>query len=114
MIEVRIDMDEMNKITHDVTHSIRMVEALKKAGIPFMGILLAKGVERGTLIWGREESLDSDIQIIQWYDTNETPLTGIRSKKEASGSGPGFTWVRYENPNAPKRIKALDPVEDEL
>lgn len=114
MIEVRIDMDELNKITHDVTHSIRMIEALKKAGIPFMGILLAKGVERGTLVWCREESLDSDIQIIQWYDTNETPLTSPRGKKEASGNGHAFTWVRYENPNAPKRVKVLDPVEDEL
>lgn len=106
MIEVRIDLIELRKIKHDVLHSITMIEVLKKAGIPIDGVLLTRGVTRGTLVWSIEEDLDGETWVIRWCDDSEDfAMRGPKQPIEATGAGQAFTWKRYRNPNK--------PVEDE-
>lgn len=108
MIAIQIDLIELRKIKHDVLHSITMIELLKKVGIPIDGVLLTRGVTRGTMVWTREEDLDNETWVIRWFDDGEPqdrcgPI-------EARGHGHAYTWVRHRNINAP----ALPVEDDEL
>lgn len=109
MIEVKIDVLTMERITNDVSHSIEMVKTLKRAGIPLRGILLAKGIERGEMRWRTLEDLDGDTWVIEWTDTHEKP--GHQYKQVASGGGTGYTFKVYEDITVPppKRVE-----DDEL
>jgi hypothetical protein len=94
MIELRIDKDGAVCNGHtDILCSIAMVEAAKAAGIPIQGILIAKGIERGTLMWFNESDIDGDVWVIRWLDDGEKadkklPVTG-------RGQGRGYSWIRY-------------------
>lgn len=93
MIEVIISRDELGRIQHNVTHSIRMIEALKAAGIPIDGVLITHGISRGTMEWSRDEDLDADNWVIRWWDEGEKRHT--RGTLKASGHGVGYTWRRF-------------------
>jgi hypothetical protein len=110
MIEVRIDLYELRKIQHNITHSIRMIEALKAAGIPVAGILITHGVERGTMIWLKEEDLDDESWVIKWYDTDED-MACSKWRLEASGSGQAYRWRRFADARTP--VVTVDD-DDEL
>lgn len=109
MIEVKIDVTTMDRITHDVSHSIQMVKSLKEAGLPFRGILLAKGVERGTMVWSMDEDLDGDTWLIRWYDTHEKPEH--KFKEISAGHGHAYTFRAFEDLTVPPPYR---PEDDEL
>lgn len=94
MIEVRIDINEMQHHQHNILHSIKMIQALKQAGLPVIGKIVFNGVEKGRMSWWREADLDTDDCVIRWYDKEEYPEGPWR--KVASGGGHGYSWDRYE------------------
>lgn len=99
MIEVQIDADALRKITHDISHSIRMIEVLKSAGIPLCGVLITKGIERGMMVWDAIEDLDGDVWRIRWYDTHEKPEHTY--KRVGSGKGEAYVFTRYDDITVP-------------
>lgn len=109
MIEARIDLTEVSKIQHEVLFHIELRKVLAQAGIPFDGVLVTRGVKRGTMVWLKHEDLDNDTWVIRWYDEGE-PMADKGLVVEETGRGPHFTWTRYRNPNAP--AKAIE--DDEL
>lgn len=97
MIEVRIDRDALDKINHDVQHSIYVIDKLKKAGIPIRGNLITRGVERGRLTWHNDDGLDGIEWVIRWFDDGEKkPAAGWKVAEK--GKGESFTWTRFVNP----------------
>lgn len=98
MIEVRIDIDWMQKQQHNILHSILMMDALRAAGMPIIGKIVFNGPERGTLVQHRENTLDGDDWVVRWYDEDETPEGVGASQVAATGMGKGYSWVRYSNP----------------
>lgn len=101
MIEVRVDVVEMDRITNDVSHSIEMVKCLKAAGIPLRGILLTKGIERGYMTWAMQEDLEGDTWVINWYDTFENP-SGGKFKRVSGGHGHAYTYSIFQDMTAPQ------------
>lgn len=71
MIEVRIDLDSVKKLDHEVLENIKIVERLRAAGIPFIGRLVLSGVTHGTLIHHVDEDIDGDTLVYRWYDRGE-------------------------------------------
>lgn len=102
MIEVRIDIHWMQNHQHNVLHSILMMQALRESGMPIIGKIVFNGPERGQLIQHRENTLDGDEWVVRWYDDGEP--TDEPLKVANSGSGRGYTWVRYRNPGEKRRL----------
>lgn len=77
MIELKLDLYELRKNPHETLINIKLVEAMRAAGIPVVGKLIPCGVEYGTLILAVDEDLDGDALIVQWYDRGEykAPIT---------------------------------------
>lgn len=72
MIELKLSLDDLRKVTHEVLYNIKLVEALRAAGVPVVGRLIPSAVEYGHLVWAIDEDLDiGDILLIQWYDRGE-------------------------------------------
>lgn len=101
MIVVRFDAALLRTIKHDILHSIRMIEALKKAGVPIDGTLLFRGVTRGTMIWQVEEDIDGDSYVLSWFDDSEPLKLPHPTGQEmlAQGSGDGYKWQRFGFPD---------------
>ena len=98
MIEVRIDIDHMQRHQHNVMHSILMMNALREAGIPVIGKIIFNGPERGKLISWREQDLDSDTWVVRWYDDDEDPTPGaVAWVPVSNGSGKGFIYTNHRN-----------------
>jgi hypothetical protein len=99
MIEVRMNLVDLARIKHDMLHSIAMVERMKKAGIPVIGILIMRGVSRGRLTWHTEEDLDGDISVLRWYDKGEDS-TGMGHQMVRAGGEKheGWEWIKYVHP----------------
>lgn len=98
MIEVRIDKSGPVCNGHtDILNSINMVQALKAAGLPLQGTLIAKGIERGRMQWYNEDDIDGEVWVIVWTDLAATPERG---KPTARGAGRGYAWVRWGEPQA--------------
>lgn len=110
MIELRIDTDALVKTKTDVLASIYMVQAFKEAGVPIVGTLIAKGLERGSMTWLREDGLDGDEWVIRWFDDEEGPMH--RGPVEAKGRHALYSWTRYRNLSKP--IPTTDDEDDEL
>lgn len=49
MIEVRIPLAVLNRFDNDVHAGVRVLEALREAGVPVRGALFPRGVDTGTL-----------------------------------------------------------------
>lgn len=116
MIEVRIDIHWMQTQQQNILHSILMMQALREAGMPIIGKIVFNGPERGQLIQWRENTLDGDDWVVQWWDdrAKETGMYG-KGRAVARGSGKGFSWIRYADSNnldEPVSTAAWD--EDEL
>jgi hypothetical protein len=93
MIELRIDKSGPVCNGHaDILNSINMVQALKAAGVPIQGILIAKGIERGRMTWHNEDDIDGEVWVIGWTDE---PAAQQRGKPTARGDGRGYTWARW-------------------
>lgn len=113
MIEVRIDVDVMRRIQHNVTHSIVMIDALKKAGIPIDGVLITHGITHGHMTWEVQQGIDGDEWVICWYESvsqwHDFRTNAARNslKKQASGKGEAFTWTRWGDSNAPAESEEL-------
>lgn len=95
MIEVRIDISWMQKHQHNIMHSILMMQALRAAGMPVIGKIIFNGPERGQLIQWRENDLDGDDWVVEWWPV---PQRYVKGPVHSSGSGKGFKWVRYAEP----------------
>lgn len=113
MIEVRIDINWMQTQQHNVMHSILMMDALRAAGMPIIGKIVFNGPERGQLIQWRENTLDGDEWVVEWW-----PIPNVhgRGKAVERGSGKGYSWIRYadsDNLDEPVSTKGWDD-EDEL
>ena len=105
MIEVRIDTHLLQNHQHNIMHSVMMMDALRKAGVPVIGKIIFNGPERGTLLQWREQDLDGDEWVIRWYDTHEHHNDiGVTYRKVANGLGVGFRWDKYEDVNAPAPV----------
>lgn len=65
-IEVRVSLDDIKNIQHEVTANIVLVEKLKKAGIPMVGKLVLSGITHGTLTHVVEQDLDGDTLVYRW------------------------------------------------
>lgn len=100
MIEVRIDTVSLGKVKHDVLHSVYMIEKLQKAGIPIIGPLIARGIERGKMIWTNEDGLNGHEIVIRWFDEGEKkPAKGWKAVDR--GFGECYEWTRFADPDAP-------------
>lgn len=100
MIEVRIDKDSLGKVKHDALHSIYMIQKLQSAGIPLIGNVFTRGIERGRLTWHNEEGLNGNEWVIRWFDDGEKkPPKGW--KAAGRGFGECYEWTRYVDPDAP-------------
>ena len=89
MIELRINRAELARIEHNVTHSIKMIEAMKKVGIPVSGVLITHGIEHGRMVWGN----DGGDHVIRWYAQDESEHS--QRTVGSTGSGPGYRWTKY-------------------
>ena len=115
MIEVRIDIHWMQTQQHNIMHSIAMMDALRAAGMPIIGKIVFNGPERGELHQWRENTLDGDEWVVQWWD-DRPRATGIYAKGRAvaRGSGKGYSWTRYANSdNLDEPVKVPDAWGDE-
>lgn len=74
MIEVRVDLDDLRKVTHEVLYNIALIERMRKAGIPVVGRLIPSAVTHGTVIWTVDEDLDGDTLVIRWYERDEVSI----------------------------------------
>lgn len=103
MIEIRVDVDHMQQHQHNILHSIIMMQMLREAGVPVIGKIVFNGPERGTLLQWRDSDMDGDVWVIRWYDKHEHHNDiGVTYRKTGMGGGIGFSWVRYEDINAPE------------
>jgi hypothetical protein len=102
MIEIRIPKNGVVCIsTNDVMNSISMINTLKIAGVPFEGILLARGITHGVLTWHTEEDLESDTWVIRWFEDGDAlsvkPLAETMTANEFRAirwnDDRGFRWV---------------------
>lgn len=94
MIEVRIDIEHMQKHQHNVLHSILMMEALRTAGVPVIGKIIFNGPARGTLVQHRENTLDGDDWVVRWFDDKED-INAEYPEVQEQGNGKGYSWTRY-------------------
>lgn len=117
MIEVRIDIDLMQNHQHNIMHSVLMMDALRAAGMPVIGKIVFNGPVRGALTMTREVDMDDDTCVVRWYDSDEV-IGAAPAQRVDSGSGRGYVWVRYANPNraesASKSSGADDWDEEEM
>ncbi len=104
MIEVTFSNDITKKFDHEIHAVVRIMDAMRKAGIPIVGTLHFRGVERGYLTWTLEEDLDDDAVLIRWWDVNDpcpvelkgVPLRVVASGNANNGEGlNGFKWRRF-------------------
>lgn len=65
-IEVRVSLDDVKKLQHEVLENIKVVEKLRAAGIPMIGKLVLSGITHGTLTHRVEEDLDGDTLVYMW------------------------------------------------
>lgn len=65
-IEVRVPLDDLKKLQHEVLANIKTVEKLRAAGIPVIGKLVLSGITHGTLSHRVEEDLDGDVLVYEW------------------------------------------------
>lgn len=65
-IEVRVSLDDVKKLQHEVLENIKVVEKLRAAGIPVIGKLVLSGITHGTLTHRVEEDLDGDTLVYVW------------------------------------------------
>lgn len=108
MIEVRSNLIDLARVKHDMLHAIAMIERLKKAGMPIIGILHMRGVERGRLTWHKEEDLDGDVSVMRWFDDNEIDAApGTAWIKVSSEQHEAWSFTVYRDADAPA------PVEDD-
>ena len=109
MIEIRIDTDLLQNHQHNILHSIVMMDVLRKAGVPVIGKIVFNGPERGCFVQWREQDMDGDQWVIQWFDEGEhlnptkhdQAFLRSRCKKTRNGIGVGFSWAEYIDHNAP-------------
>lgn len=114
MIEVRFDVDRMEKIRNNVLHSIATIAVLRAAGMPIRERLLMLGVERGRVLSYNEDDLDGATWVVQWFDSNENPSVVVKWPVHSSGRGDGYSWVRYVNQNGEHDDPALVEDDEEL
>lgn len=100
MIEVRIDIHWMQNHQHNVLHSILMMQALREAGMPIIGKIVFNGPERGLLMQWRENTLDGDEWVVQWWPAS---IIYTKGPAVARGSGKGYSWTRYAEPGEPQK-----------
>lgn len=114
MIEVRIDINWMQEHQHNIMHSILMMNALRDAGIPVIGRIVFNGPARGILHQHRENTLDGDDWVVRWWN-EVVEQTGVYPKGRviARGSGYGYSWIRYEDPNDGIELPATAWSEEE-
>lgn len=112
MIEVRIDTELLQNHQHNILHSIVMMDALRKAGIPVIGKIVFNGPERGCLVQWREQDMDGDQWVIQWFDEGEDVWPYARlgylkanRKKTRNGLGVGFSWSEWIDPENPPKTQ---------
>lgn len=65
-ITVRVPKEELENIKHDVLFTIELIQRLKKAGIPVIGILTFRGISHGRMTWYVEEDLDDETHVFEW------------------------------------------------
>ena len=117
MIEIRIDTDLLQNHQHNIMHSIVMMDVLRKAGVPVIGKIVFNGPERGCFVQWREQDMDGDQWVIQWFDDGETAVpyaspTYLRAncRKTRNGLGVGFSWAEWIDPTKPptKTVEAKE------
>ena len=109
MIEIRIDTDLLQTHQHNILHSIVMMDVLRKAGVPVIGKIVFNGPERGCFVQWREQDMDGDQWVIQWFDDGEhlnpanydQAFLLSRCKKTRNGLGVGFSWAEYRSHDEP-------------
>jgi len=111
MIEVRIDIDHMQRHQHNVMHSILMMNVLREAGMPVIGKIIFNGPERGRIVQWRESDLDNDTWVVQWFDDKEPQLPMHKFSRFKGGQGKGFTWVEYRDETF---VNTLNKEDDDL
>jgi hypothetical protein len=115
MIIVRIDTDLLQSHQHNIMHSIHMMQVLRAAGMPVIGKIIFNGPERGTFVQWREQDLDGDEWVVQWWDEYENGRAGANSRTSprgwlvtGTGRGHGFTWTTYRHPDDPAPVVSDD------
>jgi hypothetical protein len=66
IIEVRVPLEDVMKLQHEVLANIKTVEKLRAAGIPVVGKLVLSGITHGTMTHRVEEDLDGDTLVYEW------------------------------------------------
>lgn len=95
MIEVRMNLVDMKRIKNDILYSITMQDRLRAAGMPIIGTLLMRGVERGVIVWHVEPDLDGDIGVIRWYDVGESMTPGTEWVEIEGEQLQAHSWTKY-------------------
>jgi hypothetical protein len=72
-ITLRVDLEALKKLQHEVLANIKIVEKMRAAGIPVIGKLVLSGITHGTLTHRVEEDLDGDVLVYSW--TGEVTVT---------------------------------------
>lgn len=65
-INLRVSLDDIKKLKHEVLENIKLVEKMRAAGIPVVGKLVLSGITHGTLTHHVEEDLDGDTLVYTW------------------------------------------------
>ena len=71
-IEVRVPLEDVMKLQHEVLANIKLVEKMRAAGIPIIGKLVLSGITHGTLTHHVDDDLDGDTLVYTW--TGEVAL----------------------------------------
>lgn len=102
MIEVRFDSGRLAKIVNDINHHAQVSAIMVKLGVPVIGTLMLRTVQRGVLIMFTEEDIDEDCYVWRWYSDSEwgdfingllPPFTPKMVQRQ--GNGEGFSWKHY-------------------
>lgn len=65
-IRLRVALDDIKKLQHEVLANIKLVEKMREAGIPVIGKLVLSGITHGTLTHHVDEDIDGDTLIYTW------------------------------------------------
>lgn len=98
MIELRIDQYQLEKATNDLIYQQHILNALRQAGVPVVGVLVIRSVSRGKLVMHIEQDIDGDTFIWRWYPPEETiHVTNVQGYKPVKkGSGPAYEWTEFK------------------
>lgn len=65
-IRLRVALDDIKKLQHEVLANIKLVEKMREAGIPVIGKLVLSGITHGTLTHHVDEDIDGDTLVYTW------------------------------------------------